>query len=262
MYVCVMCSRVYQRVVRKWSLAHRGIGTYPLPWPHLESHDQSVQELPWNKTVGLHLLKGITQGISGTEFKVKDFLEGVELSIKCYVQALKDRNYEVLQEIMHTRLYHKVFNSLSLLPSSFQMLIDVESIRHLKLKGIHLQLGKAKPGDEHKLTYFGQTVVISKKKLEEIGVDGFDWNVAKEIGDELMKEQSKFLLSVTFSTKEKFAILDDNGRLMEGSNKFINGHHIWKYRSTVMWDNDYPFEWQLYDINKYIHSCDLLLHTR
>ena len=242
-------------IIRR-TVGSRTIGTaFTLPWPHLpRSLSASSREPPWNKAVGLYLLKGMTKEKGSAEFEVKDFLEGVEESIECYIRALKDVNVELLQEIMHPKLYHKVFHSLLMLPSSSQMLIDVESIRHLKLRGVNLFLGSAKPGDEHKLSYFGQTVVLSQKQLEEIGIDKFDLNMAKDIVEKLTSEELEFVLTVSFSTKEKFAILDDSGKLIEGSNKFTNGFHIWKYGSSVLWNNDYPFEWKLYDINNSLKS--------
>lgn len=256
-----MLARSHHLKIIKSIFNHpRGIGTYPLPWPHLQKQFPSTTP-PWNKVAGLHLLNRVIKSATGGEFKAKEFLEGVEDSTKCFVQSLKDRNLDVLKEILHPKLYHKVFHSLCQLPPTSQILTDVESIRHLKLTNVNSIVGTANSDDEHTISLFGQTIVTSQNQMEELLESqkgtSFDYELAKKIGKEATMSHMEFILTVTFTTKEKFAILDNDGKLIEGSNKFINGNHIWKYGSTVLWDNDYyPFEWKLYDINDYLQDAN------
>ncbi len=192
-------------------------------------------------------------------FKTTNFLEGVEDSIGSYIHMLKNRNTEVLQDIMYPKLYNNIKQSLSMLPSSSQMLIDIESIRHVNLIDVNSMIGSADPDDAHTISFLGQTVITSQKKLEgivESQKDGFNFEHAKEIGKEATMTRMEFIMTVTFRTKEKYAVLDDKGTLIEGSNKIVNGYHMWKYGSVVDWDADFPLEWRLYDINNYLHDTE------
>ena len=247
--------RQFRRVLSRQQY-RLSLSTYPLPWPRLQKVVPS--EPPWNKAAGFHLLDRVLRRVTGAEFKTNDFLDGAEESIGSYIHLLKHRNTEVLQDIMDSKLYDNIFQSLSTIPSTSQILIDVESIRHIKLTGINSVIGLADPDDMHTISWLGQTVVTSQKKLEDVmdvQKNSFSFQHAREIGKEATMMNMEFTMTVTFNTKEKYAILDDTGALIEGSNKFINGHHIWKYGSSVVWDNyDYPFEWKLYDINNYLRD--------
>ena len=238
----------------------RGTGdtshTYPLPWPHLQKPGQNL-EPPWNRAAGLHLLQRVVKNLTGADFSTKDFLAGVEDSIAFYVQALTERNVEQLQSVMYPKLYHKVCQALSTLPASSQLLINIESIRQMKLRGVNSVVGSAESDDKHTISWLGQRVITSQRRLEDMldsRKGGFNFELAREIGKEASMSKMEFLMSVTFSTKEKFAILDEDGTLLEGSNKFRDGFHLWRFGSDVLWDSNYPFEWKLLDINNHLYD--------
>ena len=80
---------------------------------------------------------------------------------------------------------------------------------------------------------------------------------AREVAENAMHSHMEFGLTVTFQTKEKFAVMDRDGRIVRGSNKFRNAYHVWRFHSHVHWDGDYPFQWEVSDINCFLLNREL-----
>ena len=229
---------------------------YPLPWPHLPKQFQN-DDPAWNRLAGIHLIKKVVSNVTGVVFKTTDFLDGVKDAILHFAEAIKSSNNNELKETLHPDLYDVITASLNSIPLNSHTHLDIESIQNLRLTAANSIVGTADQGDEHTISWLGQKIITSQSKMETLlssERSKFTIEIAREIGKEAGLSRMEFILSVAFSTKEKYAILDEDGGVIEGSNQFIKSHHLWKFGSHVYWDDEYPLEWQIYDINNYLHN--------
>ena len=189
----------------------------------------------------------------GQQFSVSDFLLGARDSVYTLADVIAyQENHEQLHQLLQPVLCSAMENSLGNLPQNAHVHLDIESIRGLQLTGVNAVVGTADPGDEHVMAWLGHKVITSEAKLQKLA-DQFTFDSAKEIGQKAMATRLEFLLGVTFNTKEKFAVLDEGGQLVEGSNQFRDSFHFWRFSSLVEWGTDgYPFQWSIVDINNYV----------
>ena len=238
-----------------------GQSNYPLPWPYLEERPIGINGGILNRSAGIYLLKSVTKTI-GTDFKTSSFLIGVKDAIYCVSDLLGSPNRELqcsLEAILDRELYQAVRSSLDSV-ADCRVHLDVESIRQLQLVTVNSIAGAAVPDrDQHEICWLGQTVVTSQAEMERVFEDSGKITVktAREVAESAMLSHMEFGLTVTFLTKEKFAIMDREGRIIQGSNKFQNAYHAWRFRSRVNWDGDYPFQWEVADINCFLMNREL-----
>ena len=230
------------------------LSDYPLPWPH-SSRPYSSSESFLNRLAGLHLLKRVVRNLTGIEFVPGEFLEGAKDAIHHITKLLSlPDQHEKLKGLLHPDLYKPMISSLTSLPESSQIYVDIESIRHLKLIGVNSVVGSANPDDEHIISWLGQKIITSQSKLENLmETNGrFTIEAAREIGKEATLAKMEFLILVSFNTKEKFVVIDKNNETLQGSNQLVDGYHLWKFGSEIYWDSEYPLQWTIYDINQYL----------
>ena len=228
--------------------------SYPLPWAQ-HSVPFSVREPFKNRLIGLFFLKRIAN-THGYKFEVSEFLQGAKEAVFTVAEALSSpERRNILQSVLSPHLYTAVRQSLENLPSGSRMHLDVESIRHIQLRCVNSVVGATEPGDEHPLEWLGQRVIASKSELQalERADTKITFQTAREIGMTAAGIHMEFQLGVSFKTKEKFAVLDSGGQVVEGSNQFKDGYHLWRFGSTVSWEgDDYPFSWTILDINNHL----------
>ena len=227
---------------------------YPLPWAH-HSGPVSPREPLVNRLIGLLLLRRIARSC-GYTFTVSDFLHGAKEAVFSVAQTLSSPgSRDSLRGVLSPALYAGVSRALECLPGGARMHLDVESIRHVQLSCARSVVGATSPGDEHTLEWLGQRVVASKTELQAMHETDpkYTYRLAREIGVNAAQTHMEFELGVSFRTKEKFAVLDVNGKVLEGSNQFRDGYHLWRFGSDVVWDReDYPYSWRVTDINDYL----------
>ena len=256
--------------IRRFSVEHRACLQLLRRLAH-SSADGSSYQLPWtqhqtpfkqresfiNRTVGIFLLRRIA-GSHGYSFSVSDFLQGVKEAVFSLADILSTpERQDSLPAILSPRLCERVRSSLDSLPSGSRMHLDVESIRHLQLCCVNSVIGATEPGDEHTFEWLGQRVIASQSELramDELEAK-FTFQSGRELALEAASTHMEFQLGITFRTKEKFAILDNTGEVVAGSNQFQDCYHMWRFSSNVSWnvaDVDYPFSWTILDINDHL----------
>ena len=232
-------------------------GGYSLPWVHY-SRPFAIKEPFWNRLAGLFLLRRVSNML-GHSFSTSDFLIGVKEAIYVMADVMADQErHDQLDHLLDLSLCSVVRNSLNLLPQNARIHLDIESVRNLQLGTVNATVGLADSGDEHVIAWLGQKVITSQSKLQSLMEQDakFTFQRAREIGLEASYSRLEFQLGVHFSTKEKFAVLDEAGRVVKGSNQFKDCFHFWKFGSQVSWDSDeYPFQWTILDINNYMQSA-------
>ena len=249
-------SRVFLSA-RSLSSSVSGSTSYQLPW--VQNSEPFADREPFlNRAIGLFLLRR-TANSHGHAFSVSEFLQGVKEAVFSLADILSSpERHGSLPDVLSPDIYAGVKRSLSSMPIGSRMHLDVESIRHLQLKCVNAVLGATEPGDEHVFEWMGQRVLTSRTQLKEMDeMDSkFTFQMGREMALEAASMHMEFQLSVSFKTKEKFAILDSAGSVIEGSNQFKDCYHIWRFGSTVSWDGDrdYPFIWTVQDINNYLAS--------
>lgn len=250
------CTRgsVFDRELRTSPLSGGIKDGYTLPWPQYSKPFASREPI-WNRQVGLFLLRRVANML-GEQFSVSDFLLGAKDAVYILADTMAHKNrHEQLRLLLEPTLYSAVEESLSSLPTNARIHLDIESIRNLQLASVNAIVGMADPGDEHVIAWLGQKVITSESKLQEfVKQDSkFTFDRARGIGRDAVATRLEFQLGVTFNTKEKFAVLDEGSRLVEGSNQFRDGFHFWKFSSLAEWETDeFPFQWSIADINDYV----------
>lgn len=183
-----------------------------------------------------------------------EFLQGVRNAVFHMVDCLSSPDqHDQLKTFLHPNLCSAVRDSLESLPPSSFVQVEVASLKHIKLEAVNSVAGMASPDDQHVISWLGQKLITSRKKLKELSRQGFTAGVAREIG--LMAAQMKFEfeLTVSFTTRERFAVIEDGtGRVVQGSDKYRDAFHVWKFGSVVNWEEDYPLQWMIYDINQFL----------
>lgn len=234
------------------------IDGYTLPWTQHPTAFTNREPL-LNRTLGLFLLRNIASS-HGYSFSVSDFLEGVKEAVFSLARILSTpERQDALPTVLHPRLCESIKSSLDALPSGSRMHLDVESIRHMQLSCVNSVIGATEPGDEHTFTWLGQRVVTSQSELQAMNDIGakFTFQSGRELAMEAAHTHMEFQVGVSFKTKEKFAVLDNSGEIVAGSNQFRDCYHLWKFTSSVEWetDIDYPFSWTVLDINNYLSGA-------
>ena len=233
-----------------------GLG-YPLPWPHYSKAFASREPL-MHRMSGLFIVKRVANILSHL-FSVSEFLLGVREAVYMFADVIASQErHDELEHILEPNLCSSVRQTLSLLPENAHIHLDIESIRNLQLVAVNAIIGSADPGDEHVIAYLGHKVITSQMRMQSL-IDQdtkFTFNSARAIGKEATVSRLEFQLGVSFSTKEKFAVLDESGTVVKGSNQFKDCFHYWKFNSLVPWETEeYPFRWTVMDINNFLHSC-------
>ena len=242
------------KLVRCLSLVSED-STYVLPWAQ-HAKPFSERESILNRSAGLFLLRRIASS-HGYSFGVSEFLDGARDAVFSLAGALSSpERQEALPTILHPTLYESVKTSLDRLPDGARMYLDVESIRQLQLSCVNSVLGATEPGDEHTFSWLGQRVIASQSELRAMDETDakFTFQAGRELALEAASTHMEFQLGVSFRTKEKFAVLDRSGEVVNGSNQFRDCYHLWRFCSTVDWnaDVDYPFSWTILDINNHL----------
>ncbi len=234
-------------------------GAYPLPWNHnrkpLRPNDPYL-----HRQVGLFLLRRVAN-LHGSNFSVSEFLHGVRDAVYSLAKAITDQEtHSQLELFLGRRLCSAVRRSLGALPENAHIHLDIESIRNMHLSSINATVGMADQGDEHVISWLGQSVITSQTGLQNLMDEDsrFTFSKAREIGKEATFSRLEFRLGVSFGTKEKFAVLDEEGRVVMGSNQFRDCFHFWTFSSLVAWETDeYPFQWIIVDVNDFVeHSSN------
>lgn len=207
--------------------------------------------------VGKFLITRIMKNL-GFDFSVTEFLNGTKHAIHELASMIATRErHEDISQVTSAELCQAIRSSLSLLPSSCHIHLDVESVRNMEMAGFNTVAGQAALGDEHVVSGFGQKVVTSQSRMEGISEDltSFTTHQAKDIALEASMARLEFSLSVAFQTREKFAVLDSaSGAVIQGSNQFVSRSHLWVLGSLVDRNADYPLRWTIMDINNFLHS--------
>lgn len=244
---------VFDRELRTSPLS-TGKDGYTLPWPQY-SKPFALREPIWNRQAGLFLLRRVANML-GEQFSVSDFLLGVKDAVYVLADTIAHQSkHEQLRRLLEPTLYSAVEESLTSLPTNAHIHLDIESIRNLQLVCVNGIIGTADPGDEHVIGWLGQKVITSEAKLQELVKEDskFTFDRARGIGRDAVATRLEFQLGVSFSTKEKFAVLDEGSRLVEGSNQFRDCFHFWKLSTLVEWETDeFPFQWSIADINNHV----------
>ena len=232
---------------------------YPLPWPVLTRRQQTE---PWlHRLAGTYMLKSLITGQTGGKFSTSEFLEGAKNAIETIVEALPTP--DKLENLVHPRI-HKAISDSFRLAHTPALEMEIDTIDELRLSGVNFVGGVARdPNERHVVAWMGQKLLINKSRLEEIVSDNkrFDTRLAKEIGKEAALTRMVFFLSVSFRMRERYVLRDvANGNVLQNSNGFKTGFHFWRFGSEVLWDEPYPFQWRIYDINRYLESCDPLYY--
>ena len=226
-----------------------------MPWPHI-SKAIPVGDPPWRRLTGLHLLKRVLRWHGGHALSASDLLQGARDAVFHLVATLScPAKHKQLETILHPDLHRALWKALETIPTSSSIHLDIESLRHLRLVAVNSVIGSASPGDRHIIYWLGQKIITSQKKMEDVvyGSGQVTAAVAREIGREAAMTKWKFEFTVSFTTKEKFAVLDEkDGRIAQGSNQFRDAFHVWKFGSLINWREDYPLQWTIYDINQYL----------
>lgn len=251
----------WKRLFHSSYASRNGQNNYPLPWPHLEKSPVGANQGFFNRLAGVFLLKSVASA-ADTDFKTSAFLLGVKDAIYCVSDRLGAPSQELrdgLEGILHRELYRTVKFSLDSVAAS-RIHLDIESIRQLQLVAVNSVAGAVPDRDQHQIGWLGQTVVTSQTEMERLHeLSGkFTVKAAREVAEKAMLSHMEFGLTVTFQTNEKFAIMDNKGKIVQGSNQFRNAHHVWRFHSQVLWDEDYPFQWEIADINCFLTNRELL----
>ncbi len=226
---------------------------YPLPWIHARKPVRPSD--PYlHRLVGLFLLKRFTN-LHGYKFSVSDFLDGAKDAVYSLAEVIANQEAHAhLEHFLGRRLCSALRQSLSALPENAHVHLDIESIRNVHLSSVNATVGDADPGDDHVISWLGQRVIASQSRLQNlIDEDSrFTFERARELGREATLSRMEFQLGVSFGTKEKFAVLGEDGHVVMGSNQFRNCFHLWTFSSLVSWEMDYPFQWSIVDINDFV----------
>ena len=248
-------SLVRGRCVKGMRLISEGQGEYTLPWPH-SSAPLVTNEPIWNKWAGLFLLRRVIKQRTGQPFIMSEFFVGIKEAILALANALRQTEQRSnLTSFLHPSLLSAIEESLAKLPEGVQVQLDVENVRNMQLTAVNSVVGSAPPGDEHVIAWIGQKILSSKSKLDDAikSDDGrFTLEKARELGREAAYNRLEFQLTVSFVTRERFAVLDKVGHLLSGSQLPQNSYHLWKFASVLDWDSDYPFQWTVTDINNFL----------
>ena len=251
------CSR-WKRLLRcSSSFFTNGQSSYPLPWPYLEKSPTGINEGFLNRLVGTFILQSVVRG-TNTDFRVSSFLTGVKDAIYCVVERLSSPSRELqysLETVLDRELYEAVKSSLDSV-ADCRVHLDIESIRQLQLAAINSVIGAVSDRDRHQIGWLGHTIITRQSEMERLFERSgkITMKTAREAAETVMLSHMEFGLTVTFQTKEKFAVMDKEGRIILGSNKFRNAYHVWRFHSHVDWDADYPFQWQVADINCFLQN--------
>ena len=227
---------------------------YPIPWMRYNKPVKVLEPL-WNKLTGLFLLRRIAT-LHNHSFSVAEFLSGVKDAVYTLANVITDSSMRHnLDQLLEPQLCKSVQQSLDLLPQKAHIHLDIESIRALQLSSVNTVVGSTAPGDEHIIALLGQKIITSQARLQDIldqQDEDFTFKNARELGKEATFTRLEFSVAVSFATKEKFTVMDENGRVVMGSNQFQDCYHLWRFVSLVPWGTeDYPFMWTISDINNY-----------
>lgn len=230
---------------------------YPLPWPIRERGEKSESEPVWNRMVGKFLVRRIMKNL-GFDFSVAEFFNGTRHAMHELASMIATRErHEEISHVTSAELYQAIHSSLALLPDSCHIHLDVESVRNMEMVGFNTTAGQAESGDRHVISGLGQKVVTSQSRMQDISENlrTFTTHQARDIALEASMARLEFCLSVSFQTREKFAVLDGaSGAVIQGSNQFVSCSHLWVLGSLVDRDADYPLRWTILDINNFLHG--------
>ena len=239
--------------------------TYPLPWVHspLASQIYGAKEPSWNRFAGLFLIRRFAR-LHRHNFRISDFLLGVKDAIYALSDVLADRErHEELENFIEPSLCASMRCSLDALPTNARIGLEIESLRNLHLASVNAIIGSADEGDRHEINWLGQQVVTNQSKLESMMESGskFTLSNARNIGEAASSTRLEFRLGVSFSTQERFAMSDENGLVLLGSEEMRQCFHLWRFSSLVAWETaeGYPFQWTVVDINNYMQADSQLL---
>lgn len=236
--------------------SHVSSSEYPLPWVHLPK-PLPMREPLKHKLLGLFLLRRVAN-MHSCHFSRSDFLLGVKDAVYFLSEVIASRaKHDQLELLLQPELHREMADSLGALPENAHIHLDIESIRHLQLVSANAIIGAAEPQDEHVITWMGQKVIASRSKLGTLMEEDskLTLNRARQIGAEATYTRLEFQLGVSFNTVEKFAVIDEAGKVVQGSNQFRECFHYWKFSSLVPWETDeYPFQWTIADMNDYLHN--------
>lgn len=227
---------------------------YPLPWVH--SRKPVRPSDPYlHRLVGLFLLKRVAN-LHGHRFSASEFLDGVRDAVYSLAEVMvhQDRHSQ-LEQFLGPRLHSAVSPALASLPEKAHIHLDIESIRNMHLSSVNAIVGEADLGDDHVISWLGQRVITSQSRLQNLMDEEsrFTLERARELGREATLSRLEFRLGVSFGTKEKFAVLDEEGHVVIGSNQFRNCYHLWTLSSLTSWETEeYPFQWTIVDVNDFV----------
>lgn len=207
--------------------------------------------------VGKFLVRRIMKNL-GFDFSVGEFLNGTKHAVHELASMIaSSERHEEISHVTSEDLFQAIQSSLRLLPPSCHIHLDVESVRNMEMVGFNIVAGQAESGDQHVISGLGQKVVTSQSRMQDISerLSSFTTHQARDIALEASMARLEFRLSVTFQTREKFAVLDNaSGAVIQGSNQFVPCSHLWVLGSLVDRDADYPLKWTIIDINNFLQS--------
>ena len=230
---------------------------YTLPWTQYTT-PPDTREPFWNRLVGFTLLRMASKN-TGQSLSIAEFAAGVKQAINTLADTIaQPENHSELRQLLVPELCTAVEKSLEVLPAGYRLHLDVESVRSLRMDSVNSIVGASDPNDEHVISWLGQKVITSQEGLKQLD-DGknvkFTLSTARDLGKQAARTRLEFHIGVSFATKEKFVLMDEGGRVIQGSNQFKDGFHYWKFSSPVDYDADYPFQWKIQDINNFMHDC-------
>lgn len=227
---------------------------YPLPWPYFATQVSS-RDSELSRIAGLCLLKRLLVK-NGHSFNLFDILQGAKQCVHDVGEVLSNSSmHSELENMFHPELYSAVREALQARPHPSTMSVYVESVNNLRLTAVNVIIGDAEPNDRHTISLLGQKIITSQKQMETIQSDmtnnRLTIHTAKGMGQEAFLKKLEVCFTVSFMTKEKI-VIEEEGRVVSGLEKLRQAFHVWKFGSVFDWDNDYPLQWSIYDINYFL----------
>ena len=240
------------KCMRNTSTDTRNVRSYPLPWPK-HKFPQDFEPF-WNRVAGKFVIRRVMKTL-GCDFSTSDFIEGSRMAIQELASMISDKSrHSELSRVTSPDLNRAITATLDEVQETSSIHLDIESIRNTEIVSFNSIIGEASPGDEHVISELGQKIITSRSRMH--GMDQYSISV-KEFRELLMEAtiaRLEFRISVRFKTKEKFVILDrETGQLLSGSNQYTDCQHLWLFTSVVDKESQYPLNWIIADINKFLN---------
>lgn len=225
---------------------------YSLPWPHY-SRPIARRAPLLHRLAGQFLLHHRLKQL-GSAFSMTDFLLGVADAVGAFTYALSEHRYHDLEAMLSPSLYKSITISLHNLPLGATINMDTSVVKGQTVCSVGAIFGDASPNDEHSVEWLGQKVVTSKSDMMKLieGDSRFTFKNARSLGIEATLNRLEFVLGVSFFTRTWFEVVSNTGQLIQGHSHNVDDFHYWEFSSLVHHDREYPLEWIITNINRFL----------